>query len=651
GCVLSGYKEAMSTASIRERLREIRLRTTKSTDSTGRTGDVDKENSVATLPTGTRFVTAPLPRTNAVDENDAMSVVPTPSMSRPSTTGDLASSRIQGRPHRHRPLSVVEYEKDSTQGGKSSSQKQQERVTNAEHATPSVLLSSQRREDHLPPSRSLSACDKRDSHLSSSNGKHVLVNGRPYLLIDLLGKGGSSKVYQVLDETRKKCRAVKFVDLSEADSATKEAYLNEIKLLLELKDSGCVVQLFDYELRGSHLYMVMEKGDTDLATFLKTRRSKIDHIFIRFYWSEMLKCVHAIHSKGVVHSDLKPANFLLIGGNLKLIDFGIASSIPSNRTSIMKDSQMGTLSYMPPEALAGAEPQHGKEVYKVRKKWDVWSLGCILYNMVYGRTPYQHVVNCVQKINAIIHKPVEFGPIDDKELLDVMKKCLTKDPKKRAAVEELQMHPYLQKGMESLDESAVFKDDNYLLKVAEDLRSCTPRTSARKLRNLMQKRYADDDGNSTMKIICLLVLINAFCVEANDERSNDPNDALLSRIKRQFWYANDYGGFYAYNSARLIALIVGVIALTMCCLLPCICIIGIWFAGWFGIREARKRGTPKPSPEIAVVHEPVKRGYAIPTEERTEAIVYETKQRDRYFRRSPSPRGFDDYTYYKSSRL
>uniref|UniRef100_A0A0M3IDR5 Uncharacterized protein n=1 Tax=Ascaris lumbricoides TaxID=6252 RepID=A0A0M3IDR5_ASCLU len=141
------------------------------------------------------------------------------------------------------------------------------------------------------------------------------------------------------------------------------------------------------------------------------------------------------------------------------------------------------------------------------------------------------------------------------------------------------------------------------------------------------------------------------------------------------------------NSARLIGLIVGIIALTMCCLLPCICIIGIWFAGWFGIREARKRETAKPSPEVAVVHEPVKRGYAIPTEERTEAIVYETKQRDRYFRRSPSPHepvkrgyaipteerteaivyetkqrdryfrrspsphGFDDYTYYKSSRL
>lgn len=52
------------------------------------------------------------------------------------------------------------------------------------------------------------------------------------------------------------------------------------------------------ELRRNHLYVVMEKGETDLATFLNTRRKQIDEFFIRFYWSEMLKCVRTIHERG-----------------------------------------------------------------------------------------------------------------------------------------------------------------------------------------------------------------------------------------------------------------------------------------------------------------------------------------------------------------
>ncbi|KHN77955.1 Dual specificity protein kinase Ttk [Toxocara canis] len=477
----------MSTARLRERLRQIQLRTATPSDSVNKLSehnDSDRGNNATASKTDGRLTkTAPVISTTATSENF---VAPTASVSRPVTSSAITSGHMREGLPSHRPISVIE------SGPRFGDEKcvrdgERGRRINVE-CTP--RLPHRKSSSCESVIRSSSDCQRPNSTV---NGKHVLVNGRKYLLIDQLGKGGSSKVYQVLDVLLKKCQALKFVDLSEADSAVREAYLNEIKLLVDLKNSGCVVQLFDYELRGNHLYMVMEKGDTDLATFLNTRRNKIDHIFIRFYWSEMLKCVNAIHNKGVVHSDLKPANFLLVGGNLKLIDFGIASSIPSNRTSVTNYNQMGTLSYMPPEALADSEPHQGK----VNRKSDVWSLGCILYNMVYGRTPYQHFTSIVQKINAIVNKPVEFDPIDDLELLDVMKKCLTKDPIKRASVEELQRHPYLKNEANFVDEAVPFMDESYLLRVAEDLRNSSPHTSACKLRWLMQKRGT---GDSAMKM-------------------------------------------------------------------------------------------------------------------------------------------------------
>lgn len=75
----------------------------------------------------------------------------------------------------------------------------------------------------------------------------------------------------------------------------------------------------------------------------------------------------------IVHSDLKPANFLFVGASLKLIDFGIASNIPSNKTSIVKDVQIGTLNYMSPEAISGFyTSDDGSQLYKVFFYYNVW---------------------------------------------------------------------------------------------------------------------------------------------------------------------------------------------------------------------------------------------------------------------------------------
>jgi serine/threonine-protein kinase TTK/MPS1 len=97
------------------------------------------------------------------------------------------------------------------------------------------------------------------------------------------------------------------------------------------------------------------------------------------YWHQMLQAVNYIHQNGVIHSDLKPANFLMIDGRLKLIDFGIASNIAIDSTSIIKFSQAGTFNYISPEALidtsSGDSPStHHQPKIRLSTKSDVSSL-------------------------------------------------------------------------------------------------------------------------------------------------------------------------------------------------------------------------------------------------------------------------------------
>uniref|UniRef100_A0A183C6J2 Protein kinase domain-containing protein n=1 Tax=Globodera pallida TaxID=36090 RepID=A0A183C6J2_GLOPA len=259
----------------------------------------------------------------------------------------------------------------------------------------------------------------------SMSGHALIVNGKGYSVLSTLGKGGSSVVYQAFSECHKRCVAIKCVDLSSADETVKLAYENEINLLTQLQDSPNVIRVFDFEKRKHKMFVVMECGDIDLATFMHKRSKEIDAKFVKYHWQEMLKCVKVIHDKNIVHSDLKPANFLFVGASLKLIDFGIASNIPSNKTSVMKEIQVGTLSYMSPEAIIGSYiDNNGVTIYKVPLKSDVWSLGCILYAMVYGRTPFQHLTNQMAKITAISSErhTIEFPKLHDHFLLDVLKK-------------------------------------------------------------------------------------------------------------------------------------------------------------------------------------------------------------------------------------
>ncbi|OMH84008.1 Serine/threonine-protein kinase mph1 [Zancudomyces culisetae] len=260
--------------------------------------------------------------------------------------------------------------------------------------------------------------------------KCIKVNGRSYQRISLAGKGGSSRVYKVLSD-KGRFYAIKKVTYGKTDHSVVEGYKRECELLRAFKDNPHVVQLYDYELNNSrgYLFMVLEYGEIDLARLLQKHGDKPLSInFIRMYWEQMLSAVNVVHKMKTVHSDLKPANFLLIQGVLKLIDFGIAKTIGNDTTNIHRDQQLGTLNYMAPEAIEMFSK--GKNVQLIRIDYPKYRAGV---NQVH--IPESDPNNPAYTKNDRV--------VASRDLVDLIKSCLERDPKKRPTIPELLNHSFL----------------------------------------------------------------------------------------------------------------------------------------------------------------------------------------------------------------
>ncbi|KAJ2302129.1 Dual-specificity kinase, spindle pole body (SPB) duplication and spindle checkpoint function [Coemansia sp. RSA 2706] len=351
-------------------------------------------------------------------------------------------------------------------------QKQQQPMVDVQ---PKATPSPQEQQHSAPGSQQIQSSQQQQQARAGVDPKRMLtVNGRSYQKISITGRGGSSKVYKAMS-AKHEIFAIKRVSFSRADVQAIEGYVNEIILLRKFEGNPHIVQLFDAEINKERglLHMVMEFGETDLASVLKRGGNQpLGMNVIRLYWEQMLRAVQTIHEERVVHADLKPANYLLVKGSLKLIDFGIAKAIGNDTTNIHRENQIGTVNYMSPEAIKETNTD-GKRLMKLGRASDIWSLGIILYQMCYGRTPFAQLAlfkklasipdpsfvipyppfmaGCLQagtdrdpNADASSRFPdgSEKVPVPP-DLLRVMRVCLQRDPANRMTIPDLLIDPLL----------------------------------------------------------------------------------------------------------------------------------------------------------------------------------------------------------------
>ena len=201
-----------------------------------------------------------------------------------------------------------------------------------------------------------------------------------YTLQRELGTGGMATVYLALDRKHDRNVAIKILRPELSESVGRQRFLREIKTVARLNHPH-ILPLYDSGEVDGFLYFVMPvmQGQTLRQLLRQERRLSIETA-VRFT-AEIADALDHAHRHGVVHRDIKPENILLQDGHALVADFGIGTGIAGDTTETMTKTDMliGTPMYMSPEQASG-EPVDGRS--------DVYSLGCVLFEMLVGEQPF-----------------------------------------------------------------------------------------------------------------------------------------------------------------------------------------------------------------------------------------------------------------------
>jgi serine/threonine protein kinase len=238
--------------------------------------------------------------------------------------------------------------------------------------------------------------------------------------------GTVGDVFHARHRTTGQRAVVKFLQShAESEPDLQRRFVREVAILERLNHPN-IVRHYDCGLADDRIFFAMELVDCGTLRDVLRKRGKLP-------WREAVECAMQIcaalahaHEIGVIHRDLKPANlFLGDDGRVKVGDFGLARDLNSSRLTI--DGQtVGTCRYMPPEQIAGEANLSGAT--------DLYAVGCILYEMLVGQTPFDGgtIVEIFEShLSDYPEPPVDLVRDCPAELSELVMRLLEKSPTDR----------------------------------------------------------------------------------------------------------------------------------------------------------------------------------------------------------------------------